>query len=77
MIIVNLNCDYYELVNMIEVIKDCANGDDGLAKLDHWLDCAVDSVTFFENRLAIIRAIYPDYQYNPHSLFSDMAPEEE
>jgi len=73
MTIINLNCDYFELVNMIEIAKACANGDDDLSKLDHWLECAVDSDTVFNNRLAIIRAVYPEYDYNPD--FSDLAPE--
>ena len=73
MYIANLRCDYYELLNMIEIVKDCANGDDDLGKLDHWLECAVDSDTVFNNRLAIIQAVYPEYDYNPD--FSDLAPE--
>lgn len=75
MTIVNLRCDYYELLNMLEIAKACVIGDDDLVKLDHWLECAVDSDTVFENRLAIIRAVYPEYEYNPD--FSDLAPDKE
>lgn len=74
---VNLGIDHADLLNLVALARDCANGDDDSRKLDQWLDAVDLSCGIFQSRLEIIRAIYPDYQYNPHSLFSDMTPDAE
>lgn len=71
MYIANLEMTYGELINMIELAKACNDGDDNPEKLDAVVANATPG-TAQENRIRVIRAVYPEYRFNDS--VSDMAP---
>lgn len=73
MYIANLEMTYGELINMIELAKACNNGDDNPEELDAVIAKATPG-TAQENRIRVIRAVYPEYRYLDG--VADMAPSE-
>lgn len=74
MYIANLEMSYAALIGMIELAKECNNGDANPEELDRMIRFATPGKVQ-ENRIRVIRAVYPEYRYIEGA--SDMAPCEE
>ena len=74
MYIANLEMSYAALIGMIELAKECNNGDNNPEELDKLVRFATPGKVQ-ENRIRVIRAVYPEYRFDDS--VADMAPCEE